>query len=58
MQPERSKIQRRVPATAINDMGVICEPESREPWFISSAHDAKSLEETLTKFKLMSGSCG
>jgi glutamate-1-semialdehyde 2,1-aminomutase len=33
------------------DMGVMCEPDSREPWFISSAHDAKCLEETLTKFE-------
>ncbi len=29
----------------------MCEPDSREPWFISSAHDAKCLEETLTKFE-------
>jgi glutamate-1-semialdehyde 2,1-aminomutase len=33
------------------DMGVMCEPDSREPWFISSAHDAKCLEETLGKFE-------
>jgi len=33
------------------DMGVMCEPDSREPWFISSAHDAKCLEETLAKFE-------
>ena len=35
----------------IIDMGVMCEPDSREPWFISSAHDAKCLEETLGKFE-------
>ncbi|HEY4163045.1 MAG TPA: aspartate aminotransferase family protein [Dongiaceae bacterium] len=33
------------------DMGVMCEPDSREPWFISAAHDQKCLEETLTKFE-------
>lgn len=27
------------------------QPDSREPWFICSAHDAKCLEETLTKFE-------
>jgi glutamate-1-semialdehyde 2,1-aminomutase len=27
------------------------ESDSREPWFISSAHDAKCLEETLAKFE-------
>lgn len=33
------------------DMGVMCEPDSREPWFISSAHDQKCLEDTLSKFE-------
>jgi glutamate-1-semialdehyde 2,1-aminomutase len=33
------------------DMGVMCEPDSREPWFISAAHDQKCLEETLSKFE-------
>ena len=33
------------------DMGVMCEPDSREPWFISSAHDQKCLAETLQKFE-------
>ncbi len=33
------------------DMGVMCEPDSREPWFISSAHDEACLTETLTKFE-------
>ena len=32
------------------DMGIMCEPDSREPWFISSAHDQKCLDETLSKF--------
>jgi len=33
------------------DMGVMCEPDSREPWFISSAHDQACLDETLSKFE-------
>lgn len=33
------------------DMGVMCEPDSREPWFISSAHDEICLSETLKKFE-------
>ena len=28
----------------------MCEPDSREPWFISSAHDAACLAETLDVF--------
>jgi glutamate-1-semialdehyde 2,1-aminomutase len=31
--------------------GVMCEPDSREPWFISSAHDRSCLEETLGVFE-------
>src|SRR5215510_10159381 len=33
------------------DMGIMCEPDSREPWFISSAHDEACLKETLSKFE-------
>jgi glutamate-1-semialdehyde 2,1-aminomutase len=33
------------------DMGVMCEPDSREPWFISAAHDQACLNETLSKFE-------
>lgn len=33
------------------DMGIMCEPDSREPWFISSAHDKACLDETLQKFE-------
>jgi glutamate-1-semialdehyde 2,1-aminomutase len=29
----------------------MCEPDSREPWFISAAHDQACLAETLTKFE-------
>jgi glutamate-1-semialdehyde 2,1-aminomutase len=31
--------------------GVICEPDSREPWFICAAHDAQDLEKTLRVFE-------
>ena len=31
--------------------GVMCEPDSREPWFISAAHDRACLEETLDTFE-------
>lgn len=31
--------------------GVMCEPDSREPWFISAAHDRACLEETLATFE-------
>ncbi len=33
------------------DHGVMCEPDSREPWFISAAHDRACLEETLDTFE-------
>ena len=39
------------PAGGNPAQGVMCEPDSREPWFISSAHDQKRLDETLTKFE-------
>lgn len=31
--------------------GVMCEPDSREPWFISAAHDEACLAETLRTFE-------
>jgi glutamate-1-semialdehyde 2,1-aminomutase len=31
--------------------GVVCEPDSREPWFISGAHDAACLTKTLEVFE-------
>lgn len=33
------------------DHGVLCEPDSREPWFISAAHDEACLERTLAVFE-------
>jgi glutamate-1-semialdehyde 2,1-aminomutase len=34
-------------ARHLHDLGVICEPDSREPWFMCEAHDQACLEETL-----------
>ncbi len=34
-------------AQYLHDLGVICEPDSREPWFICEAHDDACLAETL-----------
>lgn len=38
-------------APNLHDMGVLIEPDSREPWFICEAHDAKCLQETLEGFE-------
>jgi glutamate-1-semialdehyde 2,1-aminomutase len=32
------------------DDGVLCEPDSREPWFVSAAHDEGCLAKTLGAF--------
>jgi glutamate-1-semialdehyde 2,1-aminomutase len=31
--------------------GVLCEPDSREPWFVSAAHDEDCLQHTLRVFE-------
>lgn len=31
----------------LHDLGIICEPDSREPWFICEAHDSSCLADTL-----------
>ena len=31
----------------LHDQGIICEPDSREPWFMCEAHDQSCLEDTL-----------
>jgi glutamate-1-semialdehyde 2,1-aminomutase len=36
----------------INDLGILCEPDSWEPWFLSAAHDDASLAETVEKFEI------
>ena len=42
-------------ALELNDMGILCEPDSREPWFISAAHDESCMTETLEKFETALG---
>jgi glutamate-1-semialdehyde 2,1-aminomutase len=39
-------------AARLNDLGVLCEPDSWEPWFVSAAHDDACLTETLEKFEI------
>jgi glutamate-1-semialdehyde 2,1-aminomutase len=37
-------------APQLHELGILVEPDSREPWFICEAHDVKCLEDTLDKF--------
>jgi glutamate-1-semialdehyde 2,1-aminomutase len=39
-------------AKVLHDEGVLCEPDSREPWFVSAAHDAACLADTLRGFEI------
>ncbi|MDP9137978.1 MAG: aminotransferase class III-fold pyridoxal phosphate-dependent enzyme, partial [Pseudomonadota bacterium] len=34
-------------ARHLHDLGIICEPDSREPWFMCEAHDQGCLDDTL-----------
>lgn len=38
-------------APELHELGILVEPDSREPWFLCEAHDAKCLAETLDKFE-------
>jgi glutamate-1-semialdehyde 2,1-aminomutase len=38
-------------APYLHDLGVLCEPDSREPWFICEAHEQGCLEPTLKAFE-------
>lgn len=38
-------------AAELHELGILVEPDSREPWFFCEAHDVKCLEETLDKFE-------
>lgn len=38
-------------APKLHDLGVLCEPDSREPWFICEAHDQACLKQTLSAFE-------
>ena len=38
-------------AAELHELGILVEPDSREPWFLCEAHDVKCLAETLDKFE-------
>jgi glutamate-1-semialdehyde 2,1-aminomutase len=38
-------------APELHKLGILVEPDSREPWFVCEAHDVKCLGETLDKFE-------
>jgi glutamate-1-semialdehyde 2,1-aminomutase len=38
-------------APELHELGVLVEPDSREPWFLCEAHDVKCMAETLDKFE-------
>ena len=38
-------------AKFLHDECILCEPDSREPWFVSAAHDASCLSDTLRAFE-------
>jgi glutamate-1-semialdehyde 2,1-aminomutase len=39
-------------ARVLHDQGVLCEPDSREPWFVSAAHDDSCLKDTMAGFEV------
>jgi len=39
-------------AQHLHDLGILCEPDSREPWFICESHSNGCLDETVEKFEL------
>jgi glutamate-1-semialdehyde 2,1-aminomutase len=39
-------------ARVLHDERILCEPDSREPWFISAAHDDACLRDTLAAFEV------
>ena len=45
-------------APQLHDLGVLCEPDSREPWFVCEAHDDRCLAETLERFETGRGPRG
>jgi len=36
----------------LHDLGIICEPDSREPWFMCEAHDQSCLDDTLRAVRI------
>lgn len=39
-------------ARVLHDERILCEPDSREPWFVSAAHDESCLKDTLAAFEI------
>jgi glutamate-1-semialdehyde 2,1-aminomutase len=39
-------------AQVLHEEGVLCEPDSREPWFVCAAHDDACLADTLRGFEI------
>jgi glutamate-1-semialdehyde 2,1-aminomutase len=39
-------------ARVLHDERILCEPDSREPWFVSAAHDESCLSDTLRAFEI------
>jgi glutamate-1-semialdehyde 2,1-aminomutase len=39
-------------AKVLHDERILCEPDSREPWFVSAAHDESCLQDTLAAFEI------
>jgi len=39
-------------AQHLHDQGILCEPDSREPWFICESHSEGCLDETVEKFEI------
>ncbi len=39
-------------AKVLHEEGVLCEPDSREPWFVCAAHDESCLKQTLAAFEI------
>jgi glutamate-1-semialdehyde 2,1-aminomutase len=39
-------------ARVLHDERILCEPDSREPWFVSAAHDESCLQDTLAAFEV------
>lgn len=39
-------------ARVLHDERVLCEPDSREPWFVCAAHDEACLKQTLAAFEI------
>jgi len=39
-------------AENLHDLGILCEPDSREPWFLCESHEDGCLDETVSKFEI------